>query len=108
MVPQAQRETAFHFLISNRLAFLDEDDVDAVEEDGTALPEASPAGTIVTSVSSEVIAESEPKRGERLQKSCDEGTWGLGRYFFNFSSCRHVLPKNESNADIMLELFLSK
>lgn len=42
--PQAQRATAFHFLISKRLGFL--------EEGPAALLEASPAGTIGTSESS--------------------------------------------------------
>lgn len=46
-LPQAQRDTAFHFLISNRFGFL--------EEGPAALLEASPAGTIVTSESSVAI-----------------------------------------------------
>nr|GLL40076.1 hypothetical protein TorRG33x02_207250 [Ipomoea trifida] len=46
--PQAQRETAFHFLISNFFPFF-------VEDDGAAPLEPSPAGTIVTSVSRDAI-----------------------------------------------------
>lgn len=44
--PQAQRETAFHFLISNRFGFL---------LDVPAPVELSPAGTIGTSVSGDAI-----------------------------------------------------
>lgn len=54
-VPQAQRATAFHFLISKRLGFLVEEEVDAVEEEGPAPAEPSPAGTMVTSVSREAM-----------------------------------------------------
>lgn len=48
-LPQAQRATAFHFLISKRLFFL-------VEEEGTELLEGSPAGTMGTSESKVAIA----------------------------------------------------
>ena len=47
MLPQAQRATAFHFLISKRLGFLLE---------GPALLEGSPAGTMGTSESKVAIA----------------------------------------------------
>lgn len=57
-IPQAHRETAFHFLISNRLAFLVDEEVEAVEEEGPAPPEPSPAGTMVTSVSREAMSYS--------------------------------------------------
>lgn len=53
-VPQAQRDTAFHFLISKRLlAFLmaDDDDVETVE--------ASAAGTMLTSVLTEAMIASQ-------------------------------------------------
>jgi len=48
--PQAHRATAFHFLISNRLGFL-------LDEEGPALLEDSPAGTIVTSESRVAILQ---------------------------------------------------
>ena len=53
-IPQAQRATAFHFLISNLFGFFE------VEEDGaadgpTAPLEPSPAGTILMSVSREAM-----------------------------------------------------
>lgn len=55
--PHAQRATAFHFLISKRLGFLEEEEA-AEEEDGTAALDPSPTGTIVTSVSMAVILPS--------------------------------------------------
>lgn len=64
-VPQAQSETAFHFLISNRFGFLDDDDAD--EEDargrgmgrrGASLLDASPAGVIGTSESRAAMVQS--------------------------------------------------
>jgi len=48
--PQAHRATAFHFLISNRLGFL-------LEQEGPVLLEGSPAGTIVTSESRVAILQ---------------------------------------------------
>lgn len=48
-LPQAQRATAFHFLISKRLLFF-------VEEEGTVLLEGSPAGTMGTSESKVAMA----------------------------------------------------
>lgn len=47
-LPQAQRATAFHFLISKRLGFL--------VEEGPALLEASPTGTMGTSESKVAIS----------------------------------------------------
>lgn len=49
LLPHAHRATAFHFLISKRLGFLE-------EEDGPAPLEPSPAGTMFMSVSREAIA----------------------------------------------------
>lgn len=48
-IPQAQSATALHFLISNRLGFLE-------DEEGPALLDASPAGTMGTSESKVAIA----------------------------------------------------
>lgn len=71
MIPQAQRATAFHFLISNRLAFLVEDDVETVEEEGPAPPDPSPAGTIVTSVSREAIVVNLKQTGKARARIWD-------------------------------------
>lgn len=50
--PQAQRATAFHFLISKRLGFLvEEEAADADEGAAAAALNSSPVGTISTSVS---------------------------------------------------------
>nr|CAN75241.1 hypothetical protein VITISV_014209 [Vitis vinifera] len=49
--PQAQRATAFHFLVSKRLIFLDEEDEGETENNGPAVPDPSPAGITVMSMS---------------------------------------------------------
>lgn len=57
LLPQAQRATAFHFLISKRLGFLLE---------GPALLEGSPAGTMGTSESKVAIASRRENEKLRL------------------------------------------
>ena len=50
-ISQAQRATAFHFLVSKRLIFLDEEDEGETENNGPAVPDPSPAGITVMSMS---------------------------------------------------------
>jgi len=89
--PQAHRATAFHFLISNRLGFL--------LDEGPALLEGSPAGTIVTSESRVAILQ----RFKLRNKTCPglhvsdifyflSVDW-IGLYFFGpLCLCNYLKP----------------
>lgn len=67
--PQAQSATAFHFLISKRLGFFEEEEATAEDEEGPGRLDASLAGTIVTSESIDVYGRREIWLGQESKET---------------------------------------
>ncbi|GER36067.1 diaminopimelate epimerase [Striga asiatica] len=102
-IPQAHRATAFHFLISNRFAFLADDEDDGLVLEVPAPEDPSPAGTMFTSESSDAIFASGWVRhwflevlSISIRKWCSEVGMRIG---FWSKKCRRTLSTRASSLD---------